>query len=107
MFPEKNVPFTNSDGATLSYELGTLIATAAASGLAGFFHHCSKLLGNSEYFKNKKHMRLAFTAISLGTDGKYPRVKHFFEETFKSYVNQDADVGEAKTPNSTDISQLV
>lgn len=90
LLPGKNIPFINSDGTTLSYESGSSVATAAASGLAGLLLYCSRLLGEDDgYFRARDNMIPAFKTMSLAADRQFPRVEHFFEQKFKSFLLGD------------------
>ncbi|KAK0623855.1 peptidase S8/S53 domain-containing protein [Immersiella caudata] len=44
LLPGNNVPFSNNEGKVVSYESGSSVATAAASGLAGLLLFCGRLV---------------------------------------------------------------
>ncbi|KAK1764325.1 hypothetical protein QBC33DRAFT_203355 [Phialemonium atrogriseum] len=89
LLPGKNVPFANNEGTVTSYESGSSVATAAASGLAGLLIYCAKLLGEGDRLQNRTNMREAFKAMST-TDKKFPRVQEYFEQHFiRELARQD------------------
>ncbi|KAF2874324.1 hypothetical protein BDV95DRAFT_592418 [Massariosphaeria phaeospora] len=84
-----DIPFMNSEGPTVSYESGSSVATAAASGLAGVLLHCSRALGYDrdrragevEYFRERQNMMTTLKNLSIGTNN-YAHVEHLFRKRF-------------------------
>jgi len=109
LLPGKNVPFTGNDGKVTSYESGSSVATAVASGLAGMLLFCSRLLPDKERpLQDHRNMRAAFK--SMVYDGnQFPHVRDYFEVHFRQYLSRAAEADDpnySKRPRSYDISKL-
>lgn len=87
LLPGINVPFTSNEGKIISYESGSSVATAAASGLAGLIMFSGWLLDkdDNELQKNE-NMREAFKKLSLD---KFLRVQEYFDRRFKMALLRD------------------
>ncbi|RFU79743.1 intracellular serine protease [Trichoderma arundinaceum] len=87
LLPGSNVPFYNNEGRVVSYESGSSVATAAASGLAGLLLFCSWLLKeNDSPLKGNQKMEKAFSEIAL--HGNFPRVQKFFDQRFRDELKR-------------------
>ncbi len=91
-FPGRNVPFISKEK-SITYESGSSIATAAATGLAGLLIYSARLQGGISVVNNKKdpfHQRLgmsnAFT--KMAREGKFPWTDEFLNRMFKSKIQQ-------------------
>lgn len=109
LLPGKNVPFTDNEGKIISYESGSSVATAAASGLAGLLMFCSRLIKEDDrYLEDQKNMRDAFKALASGD--KFPRVQEFFDQRFKQHLarleNPDSSQKPKNTPPAYNILTL-
>jgi hypothetical protein len=104
LLPGKNVPFVNNEGKTVSYESGSSVATAAASGLAGLLLFCGRVLertGDSSFYlqrmtvsspggkpgseklRNQTQMRETLKKMCIGGGKrKFPDVQELFERRF-------------------------
>lgn len=104
LLPGKNVPFVNNEGKTVSYESGSSVATAAASGLAGLLLFCGRVLeqrGDPSFYshrltlsspggkpgleklRDQKQMRETLKKMCIGGGkGKFPDVQELFERRF-------------------------
>jgi hypothetical protein len=106
LFPGKNIPFMNSDGKSVSYESGSSVATAAASGLAGVLLYCSRLLPEDDVnLRTRNNMKDAFKTMSTGSDQMYPRVQEFFEVDFKRLL-LSTKPEKLRKPSSVEIPQV-
>ncbi|KAK7403904.1 hypothetical protein QQX98_010311 [Neonectria punicea] len=108
-FPGRNVPFPSKDHKSITYESGSSVATAAASGLAGVLILSARLLHGDEYGKDKRNpfqdrtaMVNAFTMMARGSDGKFPRTDDIFNKLFKKKISQAA----LKPSRSVEINTL-
>ncbi|KAJ5509676.1 hypothetical protein N7527_011819 [Penicillium freii] len=83
LFPGKDIPFENQEG-TFTYESGSSIATAAASGLAGLLLSCDLLVNPTtepSFFHRPENMKTAFKNLGKGT--KMPNVTNYFDAEFQ------------------------
>lgn len=89
-FPGRDVPFHLADAESVTYESGSSVATAAASGLAGALIYCARLVkGNDKaYFQDRDLLQKAFEKMATGKDGKFPRTDAIFREMFTNKLRQ-------------------
>ncbi|QYS95166.1 Subtilisin, putative [Trichoderma simmonsii] len=85
LLPGKQIPFKNIDGKSYSYETGSSLATACASGLAGLILSCQRLLGRGNMLE-KAQMKTVFQKLAHGK--RFPNVHEFFDKKFKSYYRR-------------------
>lgn len=105
LLPGKRIPFENSGGKTYSYESGSSLATACASGLAGALLYCDRILGNGNVLREGSNIKTAFRGLTHGTNQLFPNVQKNFEERFKdSYIK--AQPNKAKKAVSVSIPTL-
>lgn len=91
LLPGKNVPFHNNEGKIVSYESGSSVATAAASGLAALLLVCNHLLSVKEksqdspqyISKGYESMRRVFKVLASKENSQIPDVMDFFDHRFK------------------------
>jgi len=105
LLPGKNVPFANNEGKIISYESGSSVATAAASGLAGLLIFCGWLLNKDDrYLQDQRNMRGAFKSMAAGSvpDNQFPRAQDFFEQRFTQRLAKLQ-----KSPSAINISTLI
>ncbi|EFY88119.1 subtilisin, putative [Metarhizium acridum CQMa 102] len=86
LLPGKRIPIKNSDGKSHSYETGSSLATACASGLAGLLLHCERLLG-WKVIVNKDKMHNVFKVLVQW--GQFPHVRHYFDKHFKKFYGDE------------------
>jgi hypothetical protein len=96
LFPGHNIAFDNRKGSPVTYESGSSIATAAASGLAGLLLCCSRLVDpeNSTFFQSERNMKNAFNTLTVKNQGYgalrqrdlYPDVERYFGTMFKNLL---------------------
>lgn len=84
LLPGKDWPFHNNENKIISHESGSSVATAAASGLAGLFLWCSRLVHNNRYLQYKRGVRVAFD--HLVSKNKFVQVQWYFEDHFKKLI---------------------
>lgn len=89
IFPGRNIPFETSNGTSITYDSGSSIATAAASGLTSLLICCNRLIKGSEdnYFRKKVFMTKALDVLSDKTS--FPRVENYFDIKFKKLLLDD------------------
>ncbi len=81
LLPGKRIPFVSPD--SMSYETGSSVATACASGLAGTLLYCDRLLGKCHDLKDVEKMKIAFRSLTKGHKGrKFVDVQRNLEGSF-------------------------
>jgi len=119
LLPGKNVPFLNNEGRVVSYESGSSVATAAASGLAALLLVCSGLLSaqdkspdSPQYIsRGHEHMSCVFKLLASKDQNKFLDVLDFFDRRFKRALAR-AELGKdskSVTPkaDSYDLSHMM
>jgi hypothetical protein len=106
LLPGTNAPFVNNEGRVVSYESGSSVATAVASGLAGLLLFCSRMVPDGDDLRSSEKMRGAFKALASGA--KFPRVQEYFERQFKLELSRpdDSDSSNSRQPQMHDLSKM-
>lgn len=105
LLPGKRIPFEDPDGKTFSYESGSSLATACASGLAGALLYCDRILGRTNELREGNNIKTAFRGLTHGNNQLFPNVQKNFDERFKEYYLK-AQANKAKKASSVDIPTL-
>lgn len=102
LLPGNNVPFHNNEGKVVSYESGSSVATAAASGLAGLLLFCGRLVDKAgihsyrakskdkyvkEVLKDTKNMERMLDKMCISRT-KFIAVEETLEQRFNQALNQ-------------------
>ncbi|KAI0403545.1 peptidase S8/S53 domain-containing protein [Xylaria palmicola] len=97
--PGRDVPFTSGDGKSTTYESGSSVATAAASGLAAVLLYSARLL-SAGWFQDRTALQNAFSNMSTGRDGKFPRAGTWFRNNLRREIKK------AQEQNQTDGKKM-
>ncbi|KAK0648271.1 hypothetical protein B0T16DRAFT_444377 [Cercophora newfieldiana] len=122
LLPGNNVPFTNNENKVVSYESGSSVATAAASGLAGLLLFCGRLVDkagihsyrvkskdNSKYvkevLKDTKNMERILDKMCISRT-KFIAVEETLEERFNQALKNNKMRGTLSEDSSFNLRQV-
>lgn len=114
LLPGDHVPFSNNEGKVVSYESGSSVATAAASGLAGLLLFCGRLVDKAGIQKGYKYRDIKDTKSMTdmlnnmcNSRNKFITVQDTLEVRFNQWLNNNSSGSLSEDDPSLNLRPLV
>ncbi|KAI0005738.1 hypothetical protein F4779DRAFT_34502 [Xylariaceae sp. FL0662B] len=99
LLPGKNIPCDVPGTKEKSYESGSSLATAIASGLVGALIYCTRLLDVERDFDFRDRLVLEETLKAMSGNGRFLKADEIFSDRFKQEIARDR----GRSPSSIDL----